>query len=183
MWEILAFSMLGFFVGNMVGLTGESIVQGSVAILFAFAGGSAIAYMKNFSEKDRIAVGKIIFSLSLFSLFGVYVGILMTEHRVFGEPQSSFNRISAIVEKSIEDNLTTAEKVKRSDLIDLFRILVEIGEKSDKGILNYKYLRGANSTEVNAIEKQLRNKQITYEEAYLELKKILLRNIPPKIND
>jgi len=80
---VFAFSCFGFLIGNLVGLTAESVVMGLLPLLFAFGGGSAIALMGKLSEAGQVNAYIAIGCLSLSCLFGAYTGIYLTEHQVF----------------------------------------------------------------------------------------------------
>ena len=41
----IAFAALGFLIGNLVGLTGGPISASTIALLFAFGGGSAVGFL------------------------------------------------------------------------------------------------------------------------------------------
>ena len=82
MWLILGFAALGFLIGNLVGLTSESVVTQTIGLLFAVMGGSLIVLLKGLQPDDRRLAGKMILSLSVMALLGVVSGIVISENRL-----------------------------------------------------------------------------------------------------
>lgn len=78
---ILAFAALGFLIGNLVGMTAESVVGAILPLLFAFGGGSAIGFFHKLGAKSRHAASAAILAISVACLIGVYVGIAVSEHQ------------------------------------------------------------------------------------------------------
>lgn len=79
--DVLAFTALGFLIGNLVGLTAESVVSAILPLLFAFGGGSAIGYFHKISLEARQSASTAILAISLSCLVGVYSGIAVSEHQ------------------------------------------------------------------------------------------------------
>lgn len=79
---VMAFLALGFLIGNLVGMTSASVVSALIPLLFAFGGGSAIAFLEklNVDAQKRAAVA--VMCLSLACLLGVYTGIFTTEYHL-----------------------------------------------------------------------------------------------------
>ena len=82
MWIVLGFLGLGFLIGNIVGMTAESVVTSLLGLLFAFAGGSVLSLMHKLDVADRKLTGQAILSLSLSCLLGLYTGIVVSERRL-----------------------------------------------------------------------------------------------------
>jgi len=78
----VAFAALGFLIGNLVGLTSESVVSALMPLLFAFGGGTAVGFMPKLDPTAQRAASIAITALSLSCLLGTYVGIAVTEHQV-----------------------------------------------------------------------------------------------------
>jgi hypothetical protein len=78
-----AFGALGFFVGNLVAMSAQSIAQSLIAALFALFGGSFLVLIEKLSESNqrKLAVG--LFSISIGGLAGTYAGLYINEHRLF----------------------------------------------------------------------------------------------------
>ncbi len=81
MWLILGFCALGFLIGNLTGMTSESVVTPLVGLLFAFVGTSILAVLHKLNIDDRRLAGKAVLALASCCLIGVYVGIIVTENR------------------------------------------------------------------------------------------------------
>lgn len=77
----LAFLMLGFLIGNLVGLTAQSVVTALLPLLLAFGGGSAVGFLKKLGPDERTSASKAVVALSLSCLIGTYCGILVSEHQ------------------------------------------------------------------------------------------------------
>ena len=93
-----AFASLGFLIGNMVGMTSSSVVSSLIPLLFAFGGGSAIAFIQKLEIDARKLASIAITCLSLSCLAGIYSGILMTEYHILS-PENQ-NRTSQSREES-----------------------------------------------------------------------------------
>jgi len=83
----ISFACLGLLIGNMVGLSADSLVRVLIPALFAFGGGSVLVILRKLSVDEQRMAAVAISTLSIFCLLGVYVGILQAEHRFF-TPQS-----------------------------------------------------------------------------------------------
>jgi hypothetical protein len=88
MWMVFGFGALGFLIGNLVGLSSTPIVKSVVGLLFAFGGGSIIAFIKGIDAHDRKIAGASILALSLACTFGVYSGILVKTYHLLS-PRST----------------------------------------------------------------------------------------------
>ena len=82
MWLIVGFSALGLLLGNLVGMTSESVVGQLVGLLFVFVGGSVFALLRKLNDNDRGLAGKLLMGVSLGTLIGVYAGIAVNEFRL-----------------------------------------------------------------------------------------------------
>src|SRR5688500_11854820 len=82
MWLIVAFSMLGLLVGNLVGLSATSVVTPLLGLLFAFAGSSVIAFLHKLTQQDRKVASYAMTALSVACLVGIYSGVLVNEYRL-----------------------------------------------------------------------------------------------------
>lgn len=79
----LAFGSLGLLVGNIIGLSGNSLGISFVAALFALGGGSLIPFLNKLIPNDREIAAISLIALSLSCLLGIYVGILQNEYQIF----------------------------------------------------------------------------------------------------
>lgn len=81
MWVILGFGALGLLIGHLVGFSATSVVTQLIGVLFVFAGGSLLAFLHKLNRSDRATAGGALMALSLSTVAGIYISILMTEHR------------------------------------------------------------------------------------------------------
>ena len=107
MWLISGLLVLGLLIGNLVGMTAQSVVTALLGLLFAFVGGSLIALMGKLASSDRQLAGKCILSLSLGCLLGTYTGIFVSENQLLSNSDTPSSR-HAIAEK----------KYLRSEVLD-----------------------------------------------------------------
>lgn len=70
MWIVIGFAALGFLIGNLVGLTAHSVVTSVLTLIFAFTGGSIIAFLGKLTLDDRRVAGQAICCLSLCCVLG-----------------------------------------------------------------------------------------------------------------
>ncbi len=76
------FTSLGYLIGNLVGLTAASVTGTLIGLLFAFSGGSAIAFMHKIDANARIQASKAILALTLACLVGVYTRIYVSDNQL-----------------------------------------------------------------------------------------------------
>jgi hypothetical protein len=79
---LIAFAALGLLVGNVSGLSDAAVTLPLIAALFAFVGGSAIAFLKDVPDAQRGSAALAITGLAIGCLLGVYLGILVREHQL-----------------------------------------------------------------------------------------------------
>jgi hypothetical protein len=89
MWIPLGFGALGFLIGNLVGLSSTPIVKQVVGLLFAFAGGSVLAFIRKLKAQDRKTAGAAIFALSLACTLGLYIGVLTKTHHLLSPQRTT----------------------------------------------------------------------------------------------
>lgn len=82
MWVVIGLFLLGLLVGNLVGLTAQSVVSSLLSLLFAFIGGSLIALLGKLSPSERGLAGQCIVALSIGCLIGTYGGIAVSENQL-----------------------------------------------------------------------------------------------------
>lgn len=75
----IAFSSMGFLVGNIAGLTSAPITKALLAAVLTFGGGSIIAFQTKLS-KERLLTGALdaVAAFSLATLIGLYVALYVT---------------------------------------------------------------------------------------------------------
>jgi hypothetical protein len=119
----LAFAALGFLIGNLVGLTSESVVSALMPLLFAFGGGTAVGFIPKLDAKARTAASVAITALSLMCLAGTYVGIAVSEYQLLTPPE----RRQARAEASVADlKYVRSFLVKSADEIDQQRAIGQL---------------------------------------------------------
>jgi hypothetical protein len=114
MWPIAGFAVLGFLVGNLVGLTAESVTGTAVGLLFAFGGGSAIAFLHRLDPPSRVLAGQAVAALSFSCLLGVYTGIVVSEYQLLSPRRPLPPRTVAVAELKYNRSAALA----RADAID-----------------------------------------------------------------
>ena len=112
----LAFLVLGFLVGNVTGLSASPVATALVPALFALAGGSVLAFLKDLSAEDRKLAGRAIIGFSVGCLSGIYLAIVVTSRQVLGptslpEEHGTYLRSS---EQSAIDEVD--QRVRRGDI-------------------------------------------------------------------
>lgn len=135
---LFAFTMLGFLTGNLIGLTRESVVNGFLPLLFAFGGGSIVAFLGKIDEDIRPLAAWSLGYVCLSCIGGIYFALLVVEHQWL---TPSVTRIADQQGISSID----ARKLLRSDALE-------------KAVV---------------IDQQVRNGQLSYEEAYDELQMVV----------
>ena len=105
----LAFLMLGFLIGNLVGLSAESVLATLMPLLFAFGGGSAIGFLHKVDEASKQVAFQAILTLSIGCLAGTYMGIAVSEHQLMTPPsrRATEERASIIGSKYLRSYLTS----------------------------------------------------------------------------
>lgn len=112
MWLVLAFLALGLLIGNLVGLSATAVVASLVALLFAFGGGSIIAFLHKLSGADRTAASQAVLAFSLACLVGVYAGLRVSEYRMLS-PEGRKPQTSGSPADSVKGGASTAGVTSR----------------------------------------------------------------------
>lgn len=113
-WILFAFLSLGFLIGNLVGLTAESVTSTILALLFAFGGGSALAFVQKLEPKNLKLVSVAIIALSWSCLAGIYSGIRVSEYQMLSpQKEEPVSKISIEDKKYLRENITS-----KANLID-----------------------------------------------------------------
>ncbi len=125
---VFAFISFGFLLGNLIGLTAESIVKSLIPLLFAFVGGSAITFIGKLKEVEQFKASVAMGCFSLSCLLGVYTSLLIVENQLF-------TPISVI--QSDKDGFTSMEerKLLRSTI---FNTSSSIDQRVRSGQLDYE---------------------------------------------
>ena len=110
----LAFASLGFLVGNLIGLSAESTLSVVIPLVFAFGGGSAIAFLHNLKPEDRRQAGVAVTALAVACLIGVYCGIFVSEYQLFSPNLTQAPETASIESRKYLRNVD----VRAVDLVD-----------------------------------------------------------------
>jgi hypothetical protein len=142
MWIVIGLGALGFLIGNLVGLTAHSVVTAVLSLIFAFAGGSIIAFLGKVAPDDRKLAGQAICALSFACVVGLYGGITVSEWHVLSpkifRPAASMPAVSKApptnVPASLANKYLDSNAVSAIDSIDLLyrRKLITAGEAYEK---------------------------------------------------
>jgi hypothetical protein len=156
---VVAFACLGFLIGNLVGLSAESALSVVVPLLFAFGGGSAVAFLHKLELSDRRLAAAAVVALSLSCLIGAYTGILVSEHQALSPSKRALdNRTGASSARTTEPNKMI---LSRSDL------------DNRTSIVDRKYLRSTDIGEIQLIDQRYKVGEITAQQAYEEIYKLV----------
>lgn len=139
MWLIVAFAALGLLIGNLVGLSDTPVVSPLLGLVFAFAGGSVIAFLHKLTESDRKAASQALLALSVSCLIGVYGGVTVNEYRLL----------------TPEDRRWPAIDTARATRDSASALVRAPG-----------YLRSAISRRLDEIDARYQNRELTAVEAY-----------------
>ena len=97
-----------------MGLSAESTVRVVLPLLFAFGGGSAIAFLHKLTPDDRKRAAGAIAALSLSCLIGVYSGVAVSEYQLLTPARQLPKRSTPIADNRYLRSL----KVDEVQLID-----------------------------------------------------------------
>lgn len=140
MWIIAAFLILGLLIGNLTGFTVDSVVGSLITLLFAFGGGSAIAFVKDLDQIARKHVGQTILALSIGCLLGIYMSIYISEHQLFtpllyrASPKESTIDSRKVLRSDLQKTINTIDQLYRDSLIsaqDAYESLYESVKQSE----------------------------------------------------
>ena len=173
-WAAFSFGALGLLVGNLVGFTAESITASIVPLLFAFGGGSAIAFLQKLSVPDQRTAASAIFGLSLGCLVGLYAGLYVAERQLLTPPE----RRGLLSEEYLE--------VLRSEEDPEVRRMVAEALGSSQGriaptVTGFRYLRAQQVEAADAIDAALYARGINPEsllEAYQAMYALIKDQVP-----
>ena len=121
----LAFVSLGFLVGSLIGMSAESTVTVVLPLLFAFGGGSAVAFLHKLSDRDARRAAMAVVALSLSCLVGVLGGVVVTERQLLTPSDLRKARREAsptveslkVLRSEALDSLADADAQKRAKII------------------------------------------------------------------
>ena len=129
-------------MGHLAGLSSGSVTSSLLGLIFAFGGGSAIAFQRNLDEQERSTAGKAIFALAASCLVGVYSGIFVTERQLLSPAstpertvarsdltylRANIGRAADVIDQQLANNEMTPNEAYRS----LFDVLGGLEFTSD----------------------------------------------------
>jgi Na+/glutamate symporter len=125
--SLFAFSTLGFLIGTLTAFTADSVVSSLIPLFFAFAGGSAIAFGKNFEKHARDLAALAILGLSIGCVIGVYSGIYVFERKLLTPQEMRETRDdSAYLRKLSMDQIDLIDQQKRSGILTTEQAYAEL---------------------------------------------------------
>ena len=142
-WLVAGFLFMGLLVGNLVGMSATSVTTSILGLLFAFAGGTAVAFLQKLSAEQIKIAGKAILVLSLSCLVGLYAGILVTEHQLLTPPERAATRVSVVDSKYLRAELVDPasrieidlkqKRITPEEAVELLQDLIdEIAQSTEK---------------------------------------------------
>ena len=78
----LSYAALGLLIGSIAGLTSAAITTSLLAALFAFVGGSALAFLPKLNDQDRRLASSALAGLSLAATMSLYFSLYLREHAI-----------------------------------------------------------------------------------------------------
>ena len=111
----ISFGCLGLLIGNMVGLSADSLVKVVIPAILTFGGGSVLVFLNKLSVDEQRMAAVAITTLSIFCLLGIYLGILQAEYRIF-TPRS--DRSFGDTPGSIERKYLRSSEIDKIFVID-----------------------------------------------------------------
>ena len=105
----LAFICLGFLIGNLAGLSAGGVARTLLPLLFAFGGGSAVAFMQKLEPDNRKRAAVAIIALSISCLVGLYSGVLVAEYQWLSpeKEKAHLTRASIEARKYVREHLVS----------------------------------------------------------------------------
>lgn len=159
--HIIAFLSLGFVVGNVVGMSASPIANTLVGLLFAFAGGSAVAFLRKLDETSRLQACQMITAASIGCLAGLYAGILVCEHRLLS-PRSQSTTNGPSLPTPPPGPLPTGDNPNAAPG-------THHGQVYEQPVASKEYLHTGVQSAVKSADLRYRTGQISLPEACIEL--------------
>ena len=144
-----AYFMLGLLVGQLVGLSSDSIAKPLISTLFAFGGGSILVLLGRLKQDDRAPALLALLGVSTGCLVGVYLGLYVDTHHLLSP-------------------LSTTHEATHSD--------TQATHTGTQATGQFFYLHDAQAASAaDMIDAQYRSKHITPTQAYDELYQLVKR--------
>lgn len=112
----IAFVSLGFLVGNIAGMSASPVAATVIASVFTLAGGSALALFQKLQEADIKRASQSIAAFSVSCLFGLYVGILVTEYQLLSPTNQQSETQSATADTRWDKKYVRTSEINNIDL-------------------------------------------------------------------
>ena len=180
-WSVAGFVALGYLTGTLVGMSASPVTGALVGLLFAFAGGSGVAFFKTLTPEERVSAGQGIMALSLGCLLGVYSGIVVSEFRLLSprgtqpgltaqQPTAARQPTTGVsqptqLNQPIQSPSQPTPTFSQPALVPGAMALA--GQPQTIG--GKPYLRRSLSAKVYAIDRELANNHLKVEAAYRQL--------------
>lgn len=111
-----SFFLFGFYVGTLCGLSASPITLTLMPLLFAFGGGSVVAFFSKMNDVQRKSAIVAIGAVSLGALIGTYSSIVVSSHELLGKrninPEGYANYLRSSSLTKIESKLMQLEQGK-----------------------------------------------------------------------
>lgn len=142
MWLVAGFLALGFLIGNLVGMSATSAVTALLGLLFAFAGGSILAFLEKFSSVNLRVASQALLALSLACTIGLYTGIYVSEHQLLSPPERFSARADTAGRSAFRESVESRKYLRAAigDGVEAVDGLRRRGDLNDKAA--YEMLRG-----------------------------------------
>lgn len=147
---ILAFLLLGLLVGNLIGLSAQSIVVPFLGLVFALAGGSLIAFLEKLTGPDRILAANALAAFCAAALVGAYFGIFASEWQLLS-PERPHSAKSTPTPTSSPARSLAQTSTPRPEIADR------------------KYLRRSEVNAIQEIDRQVQANRVSKSDAYEDL--------------
>ena len=85
---IWGFSSLGMLVGNLIGLSTDSLSSVLLPALLTLVGAGGFGFLSKLAESERAIAMTSAASFCIACLVGIYSSVWLTEHRIFTPPNS-----------------------------------------------------------------------------------------------
>jgi hypothetical protein len=187
---------MGMLIGSLLALSAQSLSKSVIAAMFAFFGGSLLAFLQKLSIIDQIKASGGLGAIALGTIFGVYSGLYVNEHQLLTpqEQRVSYNnRVLSKEPQATNGNqpaaLGTASTQPRTIGPEVVSTTVKdesseaartsgprsTATKTEPLAPPEKYLRANVIPKVDAIDQQYRN-GLPAKEAYEQLIEVIRAN-------
>jgi zinc transporter ZupT len=186
-----AFLAMGMLIGTLLAFSAQSLSKSVIAAMFAFFGGSLLAFLQKLSIIDQIKASGGLGAIALGTILGVYSGLYVNEHQLLTPQEqrvSNSNRVMSkesqvpasgvssgkdaapheVVSTTVKDESSEAARTTRPRS-------TATRSKTEPLAPPEKYLRANVISKVDAIDQQYRN-GLPAKEAYEQLLEAIRAN-------